>query len=206
GGGMDILCLSHLRWDFVFQRPQHLLSRAARHGRVFYVEEPVFDAGPIRVETSLRQSGVRVVVPHVPHGSDRATTTAVLRRALTRIVDEHDLSDYVLWFYTPMALPAATQLAPAAVVYDCMDELSLFAGAPPEICALEAELFDVADVVFTGGQTLYESKRSKHPNVHAFPSSVDVAHFAQARTIAADPVDQRRIARPRIGYFGVIDE
>jgi UDP-galactopyranose mutase len=202
---MDILCLSHLRWDFVFQRPQHLLSRAARQGRVFYVEEPVFDGGS-RVELGTRDNGVRIVVPHLPPDSDRDSSIAALRRLLSRVVDENRLADFVLWFYTPMALPAATHLASAAVVYDCMDELSLFAGAPPELCRLEAELFDRADLVFTGGQALYESKRTRHPNVHAFPSSVDVEHFGRARTIANDPPDQRHIPRPRFGFFGVIDE
>ena len=204
---MDILCLSHLRWDFVFQRPQHLLSRAAKQGLVFYVEEPVFDdGGGFRVELGKRANGVRVVVPHVARGSDRATSIAASRRALTRLIDEHGLTDFVLWFYTPMALPAAMHLAPAAVVYDCMDELSLFVGAPPDLCRLEASLFDRADIVFTGGQALYEAKRTRHPNVHAFPSSVDVEHFARARSITADPVDQRHIPRPRLGFFGVIDE
>src|SRR5436190_16028218 len=141
---MDILCLSHLRWDFVFQRPQHLLSRAAKQGRVFYVEEPVFDGGP-RVELARRENGVCVVVPHLPAGSDRATAIAAVRRMLTQIVDEKFLTDFVLWLYTPMALPAVTGLAPAAVVYDCMDELSLFAGAPAELCRPEFELFARAD-------------------------------------------------------------
>jgi UDP-galactopyranose mutase len=202
---MDILCLSHLRWDFVFQRPQHLLSRAAKQGRVFYVEEPVFDGGP-RVELGIRESGVGIVVPHLPRDTDRNSSISALRRILSRVVTENRLSDFVLWVYTPMALPAATHLAPSAVVYDCMDELSLFAGAPAELCRLEAELFDRADIVFTGGQALYESKRTRHPNVHAFPSSVDVEHFGRARTIEVDPPDQRGIPHPRLGFFGVIDE
>ena len=127
---MDILCLSHLRWDFVFQRPQHLLSRAAKQGRVFYVEEPVFDGGS-RVELGTRDNGVRIVVPHLPSDSDRNGSIAMLRRMLSRLVDETRLTDFVLWLYTPMALPAATHLAPAAVVYDCMDELSRAAGVVP---------------------------------------------------------------------------
>jgi UDP-galactopyranose mutase len=203
---MDILCLSHLRWDFVFQRPQHLLSRAAKQGRVFYVEEPVGDSSKFGTDVSPRENGVRVVVPHVPRGSDRRSAIAGLRRSLARVIDEHRLADFVLWFYTPMALPAATDLAPSAVVYDCMDELSLFVGAPPELCRLEADLFKRADVVFTGGQALYEAKRTRHRNVHAFPSSVDVDHFARARSITVDPADQRSIPKPRLGFFGVIDE
>jgi len=119
---------------------------------------------------------------------------------------EQALTDAVLWYYTPMALPFTNTLAAQAVVYDCMDELSAFAGAPQRLRDLEEELFGRVDVVFTGGQSLYEAKRTRHANVHAFPSSVDVAHFATARTYTGEPPDHQSIGRPRIGFFGVIDE
>src|SRR5690606_20366020 len=117
-----------------------------------------------------------------------------------------DITDYVLWYWTPMALSFTRHLSPAAVVFDCMDELSAFAGAPPELRDLERELMARADVVFTGGVSLYESKRAMHPNVHAFPSSVDTTHFARAMRIRREPPDQAPISTPRLGYFGVIDE
>jgi len=112
----------------------------------------------------------------------------------------------VLWYYTPMALPFTRHLKPLAVVYDCMDELSAFAGAPPALRQREAELMKRADIVLTGGQSLYEAKRHLHPQVYPFPSSVDVPHFARARQPQRDPVDQAGIPHPRIGFFGVIDE
>src|SRR5215212_6277769 len=203
---MDIVCVSHLRWDFVFQRPQHLLSRAARQGRVLYVEEPIFDAGPARLIVTDREHGVRVVVPVVEHGCSEEAQQQFQATALAEFLRREGISDYILWYYTPMALSFTTSLAPQAVVYDCMDELSAFAGAPQRLRDLERDLFSRADIVFTGGQSLYEAKRSRHANVHAFPSSVDVAHFARARTISADPPDQANVGRPRIGFFGVIDE
>src|SRR5205085_1584609 len=97
---------------------------------------------------------------------------AVQRALLRRLMQGEDIEHYVLWYYTPMALPFTRDLAPAAVTYDCMDELSGFAGAPRELRDLEAELLERADVVTTGGRSLYEAKRSRHPNVHAFPSSI----------------------------------
>jgi len=112
----------------------------------------------------------------------------------------------VHWYYTPMALAFTSHLKPQTVVYDCMDELSAFAHAPATLRLREAELLRRASVVFTGGQSLYEAKRGRHPNVHAFPSSVDVPHFARARQISVDPPDQAGIPRPRLGFFGVIDE
>jgi UDP-galactopyranose mutase len=203
---MNIVCVSHLRWDFVYQRPQHLLSRAARDGRVLYVEEPSTIAGPSRLDIHTDISGVLVAVPRIAADLSPDDRERAQRRLLREAISAHVPGRYVLWYYTPMAIPLTHELAAATVVYDCMDELSAFAGAPPELRERELELFRKADVVFTGGQTLYEAKRSQHHNVHAFPSSVDTAHFAQARSLTADPADQARIPHPRIGFFGVIDE
>jgi glycosyltransferase involved in cell wall biosynthesis len=112
----------------------------------------------------------------------------------------------VLWFYTPMAMDFASHLEPLATVFDCMDELSAFKFAPPELIENERKLLEKADVVFTGGQSLYEAKRDKHAKVFAFPSSIDVAHFNQAREIAEEPADERHLPHPRLGFCGVIDE
>lgn len=203
----DLVCLSHLRWDFVFQRPQHLLSRFARERRVFFLEEPSFGAGPARLDVSERpEHGVTVAVPRLPPGLKPTEVDAILSRLARDLFESHRIGAHVLWYYTPMALSFTRDLEPLAVVYDCMDELSAFLHAPPAMRACEAELLRRADVVFTGGHSLYEAKRRLHRNIHPVPSSVDVPHFAQARVIAADPPDQAGIPRPRAGYFGVIDE
>jgi glycosyltransferase involved in cell wall biosynthesis len=189
----------------VFQRPQHLLTRCARDRRCFYVEEPVYDA---RREPFLetRESGrVTIATPHLPpDGNTQAV--AIQRRLLDELIETRQIESYVLWYYTPMSLAFTGHLRPVAVVFDCMDELSAFANAPARLKEFEAELLRRADVVFTGGESLYQAKKHKHPNVHLFPSSVDVQHFAQARRATADPPDQAGIPRPRLGFFGVIDE
>ena len=201
-----IVCLSHLRWDFVYQRPQHLLSRAAQDTRVFYVEEPLVGEGPPRLDVRRTPQGVHVAVPHLPPGLDGAAAEEAQRGLLASLLAEHDVRDPVVWYYTPMALGVTRGLRASTVVYDVMDELSLFRFAPPTLLEREAELYRRADVVFTGGRSLYEAKRGRHPNVHLFPSSVDAAHFAQARAEQPDPADQAGIPRPRLGFFGVIDE
>ena len=199
----DLICFSHLRWNFVFQRPQHLLTRCAAERRVFFIEEPIWSEDP-RPRLQLQQcDGVFVGVPHLPHGCDHAP---VLRQLVDELIEEHRVHRYVLWYYTPMALAFTDHLNADAVVYDCMDELSGFANAPAELKSREAELLRRSDVVFTGGHSLYEAKRHTHANIHPFPSSVDVEHFAQARRITSDPVDQSAIPHPRLGFFGVIDE
>ncbi|HKP72235.1 MAG TPA: glycosyltransferase family 1 protein [Pyrinomonadaceae bacterium] len=203
----DLVCLSHLRWDFVYQRPQHLLSRCAKQRRVFFVEEPIFGQGASRLDVTQREDGVYVVVPHLPEGlSSEVAVEAIQQAMIDRLFAEHNIRDYVLWYYTPMALGWTRHLKPLATVYDCMDELSMFKNAPRSLRDREAELFRRADLVFTGGQSLYEAKRNQHQNVYAFPSSIDRAHFAQARDITEDPADQANIPHPRMGFFGVVDE
>lgn len=201
----DVICVSHLRWDFVLQRPQHLLTRCARERRCYYIEEPLYATGGIPRLDMRKSSNVMVVVPHLPGGAER-NAAAIQRRLLDELITRERIDSYVLWYYTPMALAFTDHLRPHAIVFDCMDELSAFAQAPAALKEFEAELLRRATIVFTGGQSLYQSKRNRHPNVHAFPSSVDANHFAQARTLATDPPDQAAIARPRLGFFGVIDE
>ncbi|MBD2384251.1 UDP-galactopyranose mutase [Cylindrospermum sp. FACHB-282] len=202
----DIVCLSHLRWNFVYQRPQHLLSRFAQGRRVYLIEEPIFSEDCLgRLDISQDDSGVVVVVPHLPQGLSEEGVNADLRVLIDGLLAEQNISDYICWYYTPMAIAFTTHLQPQAIIYDCMDELSAFKGASPKLKDYEAELFRRADLVFTGGQSLYESKVNQHPNVYAFPSSVDVAHFAQARNLE-EPADQANIPHPRLGFFGVIDE
>jgi glycosyltransferase involved in cell wall biosynthesis len=202
----DLICFSHLRWSFVFQRPQHLMSRLAARRRVFFVEEPIYDDGAARLRTERTPEGITLVVPYLPAGTSPEQATAIQTELLSWLARRERLDGCVAWYYTPMALAVTAGLRPGLVVYDCMDELSAFAGAPPEMAARERELFAQADLVFTGGRSLYESKRHQHHNVHLFPSSVDAAHFRRARARTVDPGDQARIARPRIGYVGVIDE
>jgi glycosyltransferase involved in cell wall biosynthesis len=202
---LDLVCLSHLRWNFVFQRPQHLMTACARDRRVLFFEEPVRDSAAARVVFE-HHGGVAVATPHLPDGLDTLAEMHLLRTLLDGAMAAAGFSRFLLWYYTPMALGFSRHLQPAAVVYDCMDELSAFANAPRELANLETELLGRADLVFTGGQSLYEAKRHRHHSVHAFPSSVDVGHFAAARLAQRDPDDQATIPRPRIGFFGVIDE
>lgn len=202
----DLLCLSHLRWDFVYQRPQHLLSRCARSRRVFFVEEPHATEGPPRLDFGRGGGGVTVAVPYLPHGLGDEAREQILQEMLDDLIVGHDLRSYVLWYYTPMSLGFSRHLRPAATVYDCMDELSAFLGAPALLRERERELLRTADLVFAGGRSLCTAKRALRPATHLFPSSIDAAHFAQARAQRGDPADQADIPRPRLGYFGVIDE
>jgi UDP-galactopyranose mutase len=158
----DLVCLSHLRWNFVFQRPQHLLTRFAQGQRVFFIEEPIFSldstySGEIgemgRVDVSRHESGVWVVVPHLKQGLSEQAVNAAQQVLLDGLFAEHEIYKYICWYYTPMAMAFTRHLEPLAVVYDCMDELSAFKGASPVLREREAELFSRADLVFTGGQS-----------------------------------------------------
>ncbi len=208
-GQSTLLCFSHLRWDFVFQRPQQLMTRFAQNMTVIYWEEPVDiaagEAAHLNVRSAEEYPDVRIVVPHLPEGLDDERRDAVLKRLLGAYCA--GLSrPLIAWYYTPMMLPFSRDLDASVVVFDAMDELSKFRGAPPQLLALEQELIDRADLVFTGGSSLFEAKKNRHPSAHLFPSSVDRGHFQQARKALPEPADQAGIPGPRFGFYGVIDE
>jgi UDP-galactopyranose mutase len=163
------------------------------------------EAAP-HLELSRPQAGVTVATPHLPQDLSEGAGTKSLRELLDQLIEREGIESYVLWYYTPMALRFSDHLAPIALIYDCMDQLAAFAGAPAELADLERQLLAASDAVFTGGPSLYEDKQPLHSNVHCFPSSVDVAHFATARTPGEEPADQAKLPHPRLGYFGVIDE
>ncbi|CAN5812751.1 glycosyltransferase family 1 protein [soil metagenome] len=209
----SLVVFSHLRWNFVHQRPQHLLTRLAAGRQVLYVEEPERDDSGPRWERRRAAPNVTVYRPMTPspepgfHPDQLAAILPLLPQLLAE-AGRHP----VAWVYTPQALPLVERLDPLAVVYDCMDELSLFLGAPAELVAREDALLERADLVFTGGRSLYRAKRHRHRNIHCFPSSVDADHFGRARprrpagVREAEPADQAGIPHPRLGFFGVIDE
>ncbi len=185
---LDLVCLSHLRWDSVIQRPQHLMTRAARERRVFFVEPAQESEGPARLDVRLEQ-GVRVCVPRLPHGTNEWDAILAQKRLMTELFRAERIHGCLLWYCTPMALPFTEHLPAEFVVYDCIEELSARHDPPPNLLLREAQLMHRADVVFTSGVALYESRSKKHPNVHAFPSSVDVAHLAAAARVASRHLD-----------------
>ena len=206
----DIVVFSHLRWNFVYQRPQHLLSRLARGRRVVFVEEPVHAHGAARIEVSEPCDGVTVLRAHTPIGASGFADAqlAAIDPLLREWLRSNGVEQPVVWFYTPMALPLLAAVPARLVVYDCMDELSAFDFAPPELLDREVDLLQRADLVLTGGPSLFEAKKLRHPNVHCFPSAVDAAHFAPSAG-GADKHDANtdfNITPPRLGFFGVIDE
>jgi len=201
------ICFSHLRWDFVFQRPQHLMQRLARETEVLFWEEPIAAPGQeLRLDVLERGPNLTVARLLVPDSMAPAAVEIAQRRHLDAYLRARNIRRPLLWYYTPMMLPFSAHIPAALTVYDCMDELSAFRGAPAGLKAQEMKLLARADLVFTGGHSLYEARRHLHPNIHPFPSSVDVAHFAQARARPAEPDDQGGIGFPRLGYYGVIDE
>jgi UDP-galactopyranose mutase len=202
-----LVVFSHLRWDFVYQRPQHVMSRLAAYRPVLFVEEPVVQPGKLALEVEAVAPGVRVARPVVPADGPAfgsAQETALVSMLRSRLAADQ-WKRVVAWLYTPMAVRIAKGLHPEAIIYDCMDDLSGFLGAPEDIHTKDRELLAAADAVMTGGPSLWKLKSERHAYVHCFPSSVDVDHFKTAAEVE-DPQDQVDLARPRLGYCGVIDE
>ncbi|RUR56302.1 glycosyltransferase family 1 protein [Vreelandella populi] len=201
-----LVCFSHLRWRFVYQRPQHLMSRFATTYQVLFFEEAVFTDIDVPWLEKRLEGNLQVLVPHLPEAYQGAIAIDAQRNLLDEYLAEIAASDIISWYYTPMSLPYSDHLQPRLTVYDCMDELSAFRGAPPSLVEQERRLIEHADLIFTGGISLFEAKRQLHDNVHPFPSSVDIAHFGAARKPQPEPEDQASLPRPRLGFFGVIDE
>lgn len=198
----NILCFSHLSWNFVYQRPQHLLTRFAKQNKVFYFEEPRHAASDF-YEIDF-QDGVSII--QIFLSDDHHERNQRLEKLINHVITDQNIKTYSCWYYTPMALEYTSHLKPQITIYDSMDELSAFRFAPPQLLELEEELFKKADVVFTGGHTLYQAKKDRHHNIHPFPSSIDKEHFLQARSNKIDAEDQKHIPNPRFGFYGVIDE
>jgi hypothetical protein len=202
-----LIVFCHLRWDFVFQRPQHLMTRLAEHYQILFVEEPIHSEGPAHLQKTAVAPNITVCRPHTPiphtHGfhDDQLPT---LQGLLADLVPEDERP--VVWFYTPMALPLLQGLNPSLVVYDCMDELAAFKNPPKQLLQRESALLGIADLVFTGGPSLYEAKKDRHANAHCFSSSVDAKHFRQALDASISHAEQADVAGPRLGFYGVIDE
>ncbi len=209
-----LVVFSHLRWSFVYQRPQHLMSRLAGRWRVVFIEEPVHCDGPAWLEVREVAPLLQVLVPHTPIAAPgfHDDQLAALHTLLDARFSAERLRADVAWLYTPMALPLVKTVQPACVVYDCMDELSAFKNAPRQLRQRESALLKTAALVVTGGPSLYEARRGLHPHVVCLPSAVDEAHFAPARLPAdgAQAAEAERLQgglpRPRLGFFGVIDE
>ena len=238
-----LVCFSHLRWDFVWQRPQHLLSRFAQGMEIAVVEEPTFAPGPASLRARAIGPNLTVLTPVLPEdarlpGRFGPETNPLIRALLAPWFAERTspfrakraraanggrpqggvatlaptatgtaASGPIFWYYTPMALGAEPPgVEPALVVYDAMDELAKFRGAPRELVEREARLMAAADLVFTGGPSLYRARQGLHPAVHCFPSGVEAAHFAQAACATCRHPDLTDLPRPIVGFYGVIDE
>jgi glycosyltransferase involved in cell wall biosynthesis len=201
-----IVVFSHLRWDFVFQRPQHLLSRLAQHYPVLFVEEPEYDAGAPCMQRSEPAPNVTVCRARTPIRAPgfHDEQLRLLQPMIAELAPPGE--ETIAWFYTPMALPLLQSLRPRLVVYDCMDELASFKNPPKQLLQRESALLNIADLVFAGGPSLYEAKKHRHPHVHCFPSSVDVGHFRQALDRGRSHPQQAHIPHPRLGFYGVLDE
>lgn len=212
---LPIVVHCHLRWDFVWQRPQQIFVRLAAHHRIAFIEEPMLDDGETRLSITEPFPNVVRIVPilHRAEGLHVDAQCAEMLPHLQRAFVDHPLlagrfDRVIQWFYSPMVAPSMLgRFDAAAVVYDCMDELANFRFAPPDLPARETTLLSAADVVFTGGYQLFMRKQRHNRNVHLYGCGVDLAHYARARHPETRiPADIASLPRPILGYFGVIDE
>jgi glycosyltransferase involved in cell wall biosynthesis len=211
-----IVVFSHLRWNFVWQRPQQFLSRFASRHPVLFVEEPDFrladDAQPTLLIENAAPNVTTATVAFPRNWRGRTEVPSILRGLTQQAIDtvnaEGAFDEPLLWYYSPTEASWSLGFFPArGVVYDCMDELSQFRGAPADLIENERCLMEEADIVFTGGYELWAKKSRQHANCHFFGCGVEYDHFAQAQNdMTTIPEDVRKLPRPIVGWFGVIDE
>lgn len=194
----DMIVFSHLRWDFVYQRPQHLISRISNSYKTLFIEEPIppGEYETIGFDLEVISKNLTVLKP-------RVETIEDIHLILNRL---HIYHAKLIWFYSPSFLPLLNSISADGIIYDCMDELSLFKGAPENLRKQDQKLLNMADLVLTGGISLFESKSKFSDSIYCFPSSVDYRHFASAQNSIPIPPDMKIIKKPVIGYIGVIDE
>ena len=165
---LPLMVFSHLRWGFVFQRPQHLMTRLAQHFDVYFIEEPVFADAEPALMSATHQNGVEVLTPRTKEFASgfHDSQLNAMKPLIADFMASRGITQPLVWLYTPMALPLVADLEPRAVIYDCMDDLASFKFAPPELAAREQALMALADLVLTGGPSLYEARQGQHPNLH----------------------------------------
>ncbi|MEO6508643.1 MAG: glycosyltransferase [Patescibacteria group bacterium] len=201
----DMVVFSHLRWEFVIQRPQHIINRMAKNRKILFVEEPIPFDNKNRGTANVIDGGnnITVIQPRIPYEAMVSEGVEVVEE----YINDLKLKNPILWFYAPMYSDMLNRIEHSLVVYDCMDELAAFKGAPVELITNEKYLISQADVVFTGGKSLYESKKKLHNNVYCFPSSVDRKHFEKvSKKSTTIPADLATLQHPVVGFYGVIDE
>lgn len=199
GSGYNMVVFCHLRWGFVYQRPQHLISRMAKHYKILFIEEPI----PFEPEEE-NEYNLEIINNNLHVLKPKVKSIAGVKEILEPLLKNNRIE--IGWLYSPSFSPLVTDFDFETIVYDCMDELSLFKGAPRELITQEEFLLSEAHLVFTGGKSLYEAKKSSHENVYCYPSSVDRTHFKKAKENISVPEDMKNLQKPIIGYLGVIDE
>ena len=209
-----LIVLSHIRWSFVCQRPQHLLTRLASWFDVYVVEEPVFVDGEPALMSATHQNGVEVLTPRTREFASgfHDSQLNALRPLLAEFMASRGLGEPLVWLTTPMALPLVADLEPLAVVYDCLDDVAAPGNAEPVRAAREKALMQLADIVLNGGPSAHALRHGTHPRLHCLAGAVDAAHFAPEH-LDGDDVESsvaaelhRGLPRPRLGFFGVVDQ
>lgn len=205
----DVVCLSHLPWDLALERPHQVMRRFARDRHVFFVEEPRATDAELRTVMRTAEPNVHVVSLGVPADMAPGDVEIAYRRCVASLASSTERP--LLWVYSPASVHAARDLDASLVVYDCVADHAARSEATPEVRAAEAELLARADLVFTAGTSLFESKRGRNVSTYPLPSSVDAEHFAHAASARErgdhrDASELAGVPGPRIGFLGPIDD
>lgn len=200
----DLLAFSQTRWGFVYQRTQYLLSRYAKHRRVFFIEEPNFaDTTQISYRKIFAENGIEVIKPVLPQDLGQSEITEAMKRVVDDLLEDEFIINFSIWYDTPKAIDYSRHLSPISTIYDCIAESS--PEKPEELSVQEIELLEKADLVFASNANLYSHRKNSHHNIHNFPNSIDLDHFRQARHVT-EALDQQKIVGPKLGFYGDVSD
>ena len=194
----DLLVFSHLRWDYIFQRQLQVLSRYAKHRRVYFIEEAILGVtNEPRLYIKTADAKLNIIVPYLPNGLSDSEVNTSMRLMLDELLLDEDIENFTTFYYSPKPLIYSSHLKPSLIFFDCMDDERLLSNN---------ELINKSNYIFTSSQSLHEDNSSHQYNLHLLPDSFEFAHFEKSRVLLNEPHDQINIPHPRIGYYGVVDE
>lgn len=199
----DLIAFSQTRWGFVYQRTQQLLSRYAKHRRVFFIEEPIFtDTKQVSYRKVFVEFGVEVIKPVLPNDLSHSETVEAMKRVVDDLIEDEFIINFSTWYDFATAIEHSRHLSPISTIYDCVQETN--PEKPSELSIHEIELLEKADLVFTASEKLFSHRKNQHHNIHSYSNSIDLSHFRQARKVS-EPLDQKKIIGPKLGFCGEIN-
>lgn len=169
----DLIYFSSSKWNSTFQGPQHLLSRFARHRRVFYIEEPVFNNGLDNTNIKKCNKNLWIITPQLHRLGIQEQIVERHKNLLSNFFEFAAIKNYVFLYHTPTAIEISNHLYPQLTICDCANEYSTFKPTFTNLTKQEQEVINLADIILTEESNFHEAKKVSQKKIHLFPNTKD---------------------------------